>query len=223
MRLAWVHFRLEMIPGLSIFARYRPPWEIPAPPEAAREFLRIFDLHKQANPAGSLEIIGILAKIVSGFMPHNWDTVFPHPDKFEILRPAMEKTAGRISTNRSVLKSLAKTVSLHPVYFSNLFKETFGMSPRQFYQQQRMVRAKMLLPSGLHPADFGNRRRLRLSRPAALLPRLQKGNRILPHRIPQPHRLSRPIGDCRLAEAEVIKNNKKYLNRILLKKTQYAL
>ncbi len=43
------------------------------------------------------------------------------------------------------LKELAGLIHLHPTYFSNLFTETFGMSPMTYIMQRRVHRAQSLL------------------------------------------------------------------------------
>ena len=43
------------------------------------------------------------------------------------------------------LSDLANLMFMNKVYFSNLFKKTFGISPQQYIQQKKLDRARMLL------------------------------------------------------------------------------
>ncbi len=150
MRLAWIHLRIEVIPGLSIFTRNQLAREIDAPPELAKKFMETVAAPRDNTPASSLSRAGIIAEIISGMLPQGWEEIFPHPGKLEHLKPALEKLRQNIAKPFN-LKQLAKAASLHPVYFSTLFKEAFGMTPRQYHQRQRMIRAKMLLQLDTRP------------------------------------------------------------------------
>ena len=45
------------------------------------------------------------------------------------------------------MAELARMVHLHPTYFSNLFRETFGVPPLRYLGQLRLRRARDLLRS----------------------------------------------------------------------------
>ncbi len=46
------------------------------------------------------------------------------------------------------LKELGNVVQMSPYYFSRLFKETTGITPRQYIIRRRIERAKNLLQQG---------------------------------------------------------------------------
>jgi transcriptional regulator GlxA family with amidase domain len=62
------------------------------------------------------------------------------------LNPALEAMRANPAQEFD-LKKLAGRVNLHPVYFSNLFKKTFGVSPMRYLTEQRLELAKNLLYS----------------------------------------------------------------------------
>ncbi len=144
MVLGWVHFRIEIIPLMDLFARFQPPLSVPLSAELDDAFGRLLEVLRPATPAAGLEQVGLLCRLLMPFMPQRWEALLPDPDLVERFRPAlamMQKSPDR----RLSLAELAATAHLHPTYFSNLFKRTFGISPVDYHTQLRLHRARTLL------------------------------------------------------------------------------
>jgi AraC family transcriptional regulator len=66
-----------------------------------------------------------------------------------ILSPSQRQRildlAGRHVTGRLSVREMARELRLSPVYFTRLFRETFGVSPRRWLVDERMRHAAQLL------------------------------------------------------------------------------
>lgn len=144
MKLAWLHFRVEAIPGISLFSRYAPPDCVIAGKGSSGKFHMMLEAASARNPAGYMKAVSILSGFLGPFIPGTWDDVFPYPDKLQQLRPAMSVIQQTLS-HPFDLKKYAAAVSLHPTYFSNLFKSTLGMTPFQYRKTLLLRKAKALL------------------------------------------------------------------------------
>jgi AraC family transcriptional regulator len=146
MYLQWLHIRLEFLPGLSIFNFFDPPREITATTQMEAMFAGIFAGLDVANPAGLLMKYAAILNLIAGFLPENWLDLMPPKETLTRLNPVLELM--RLNPGQEFdLKKLAGKVNLHPVYFSNLFRKTFGVSPLRYLTQLRLELAKNLLCS----------------------------------------------------------------------------
>ena len=146
MYLQWLHFRLELMPGLSIFNFYDPPCDLMTAKQTETKFSGIISGLDACKPAELLKKYAALLELTAGFLPENWVELMPPENVLIRLNPALES----MRTNPAQefdLKKLAGRVNLHPVYFSNLFKKTFGVSPLRYLTEQRLELAKNLLYS----------------------------------------------------------------------------
>ena len=147
MTLSWLHFRIEAIPGISLFSHYAPPSSVKSAngyPELLRRLIKERDKN---TPVGNVTAAGILCQLVSRFIPDSWEEVFPCFDRAEQLRPALV-AIGQNPAKPLDLKAVAKSVSLHPVYFASVFKKTFGVSPARQRKKILMRKAKAMLEAG---------------------------------------------------------------------------
>ncbi|OGV69377.1 MAG: hypothetical protein A3K19_23270 [Lentisphaerae bacterium RIFOXYB12_FULL_65_16] len=144
MILLWVHFRLEAVPLLDVFTRYDPPSAAAAPTGALDRFELLLNTMGSTRPGAALNSVGILADFLQPFMPERWDAILPQPDKLERLQPALRTIQSEMSQDLN-LRQLADQVHLHPTYFSNLFREVFGIAPKRYLTELRIRRAKALL------------------------------------------------------------------------------
>ncbi len=146
MYLQWLHFRLELMPGLSIFNFYDPPCELMAAKQTEAKFSGIISGLEICKPADLLKKYADLLELTAGFLPENWTELMPPENVLIRLNPALEAMRAN-PVQEFDLKKLAGRVNLHPVYFSNLFKKTFGVSPLRYLTEQRLELAKNLLYS----------------------------------------------------------------------------
>jgi len=68
---------------------------------------------------------------------------------FNIIRPAVNYLQNHFSDAGLTNKVLAESAMISEVYFRKLFKENFGVSPKQYIQELRILKAKNLLKGNL--------------------------------------------------------------------------
>lgn len=68
---------------------------------------------------------------------------------FNIIRPAVNYLQNHFSDIGITNKLLAQKAMISEVYFRKLFKENFGVSPKQYIQDLRILKAKNLLKGNL--------------------------------------------------------------------------
>jgi AraC-like DNA-binding protein len=144
MDLSWLHLRLEFHPGLNPFHSFSPPSRIPLTDDLKAIFSGIQDLVSSRTPQAALLGTELVCKLYRPFLPNDWDQLYPDRRAMERLEPAliyMERNAGRSLS----LDELAQAVCLHPTYFSNLFRATFGRPPMRFHTGLRIRRSQSLL------------------------------------------------------------------------------
>lgn len=146
MYLQWVHFRLEFLPGLSIFNFYDPPREIAATEQTEEVFSGIISDMELCDPAELLKKYATLLNLTSCFLPANWPELMPPEADLVRMQPVLETLCANPAQEFN-LKKLAGKINLHPVYFSNLFRKTLGVSPLRYLTEQRLELAKNMLCS----------------------------------------------------------------------------
>lgn len=145
MRLCWLHARVETIPLIDIFSRWDPPFSVAltdAMSQAMNECVALFSSSR--SPAATFQQTALACQLFSHFLPRKWEELIPSSDQGDRFRPVL--TLMQQSMDRPLsLNELAQEVHLHPTYLSNLFKDTFGVSPVAYHMELRLHRAKMLL------------------------------------------------------------------------------
>ena len=68
---------------------------------------------------------------------------------FNIIRPAVGYLQNHFSDMGLTNKILAEKAMISEVYFRKIFKENFGVSPKQYIQELRILKAKNLLKGNL--------------------------------------------------------------------------
>ena len=69
---------------------------------------------------------------------------------FHIIRPAVRYLEKHYSDTGLTNKILAEQAMISEVYFRRIFKENFGISPKQYIQELRIHKAKNLLKSNAY-------------------------------------------------------------------------
>ncbi len=144
MRLAWVHCRIELIPTIDIFALWNPPRSRPCGPDQRYDFGRLLrDLGEQ-TPTAAFGRCARLLDLLAPFLPTRWTELLPATEARQRLQPAVDALAADPAHAWNLVE-LARRVHLHPTYFSNLFRETFGTPPLRYLGRIRLRRARELL------------------------------------------------------------------------------
>ena len=144
MRLLWIHFHLEFLPGLDVFQRYEPDTFYPAGKDDMVNFKYMISHLETSSPETFLEVRALLLRLLKPFMPGNWTTIQPAPENTERLKPALELLNKRYNQPFN-LGETAKAVNMNPTSMSDLFRRTFGTPPSRYLMNLRLRRAQNLL------------------------------------------------------------------------------
>jgi AraC-like DNA-binding protein len=145
MRLHWLHFRLEALPGLDVFTIWSPPHSVPATNTAA--FAEVEGCLNRHTPRTEMQAVAAVAPLVAAFLPDTWDALLP--PRLERIAPALTLVEESYGDPDLSLTDLAAACDLHRGYFCTLFAKLVGVSPGRYLQQHRLRHAKVeLLHSG---------------------------------------------------------------------------
>lgn len=147
MRLAWVHFRLEVLPMVDLFALWNPPVRTACEPAERQMLEQLIVALGTHTPRAALFRHARLLDLLGPFLPASWDDLLPPQEARQRLQPALAALVAD-PAHPWTLGMLAGRVHLHPTYFSNLFRRTFGMPPLRYLAQLRIRRACDLLRAG---------------------------------------------------------------------------
>ncbi|WP_020620355.1 AraC family transcriptional regulator [Paenibacillus daejeonensis] len=112
--------------------------------EAERILHRIVQEYKEAEHGYSLVLRGLLMQLITDIVRHEIDVSAPYPSKQTMISNALQMIQEHPQQAWSI-SQLAKSCGYHPNYFSHLFKEVMGISPKSYMIQKRMQWAKKLL------------------------------------------------------------------------------
>lgn len=139
-KLLWIHFRLEFIPGISLFGG-KEPVDSPATKEDRHLFKYLLDGFDQCSGRKMLGKYISLLKLLENRIPVEKQEFSSEAKRFmPFLR--MLRDAPREAFD---LKKIARKAGMHPTYFSNCFKKVFGVSPSKYHLTQRLLLAQKLL------------------------------------------------------------------------------
>jgi AraC family transcriptional regulator, arabinose operon regulatory protein len=150
----WTHFTAELPNGFDLFMAMEPAFELKladCPAWTAGVLDRFWELNMVNGAIAMLESEAILRLLIALFLqagPGGGEDTMSALTKF---KPVLALIESRLAA-KITLGELAKTVSLHPVYFSNEFARRMGVPPMEYVRQRRIERAKHLL--------VGSRRKL---------------------------------------------------------------
>ena len=144
MRLAWIHFRIEVLPMVDLFALWSPPAQTACDLAGRQTLEQLVAALGNHTPRAALSRHARLLDLLGPFLPADWDDLLPPQEARRRLHPALEALVAD-PAHPWTLAMLADRVHLHPTYFSNLFRRTFGMPPLRYLAQLRVRRACDLL------------------------------------------------------------------------------
>lgn len=145
MRLCWVHFRMEHLPGLDVFSRFETTNQAEKIRKSGKEFKLLLQGIEADHPEHFLRAVRALLRLAEPFFPKKWEQLTGSLPAAERLRPSLDYIRAHLVQPEIGLKQMAKSVHLHPTYFSNLFKEVMGVTPMQFLTDLRLRQARTLL------------------------------------------------------------------------------
>lgn len=118
------------------------PNHIIAPP-IDHLFSQIVREYRFEEPGYVFTLKGLLIQLLSAIIRHVAEGTYSTGERRKIA-PALEAIRKQPEIQWS-LRELAEVCGYHPTYFSNIFKETMGFTPKQFIIQERIRKAKQLL------------------------------------------------------------------------------
>ena len=139
----WMHFTLDMITANYLEATM-DSYGVKATEHTDYFFstvLRIFNGKHSDSPAAVTAINGLMQYLFSLFLPSEINLYNASRARFI---PVFQYIDVNISRKISNL-DLSKTMYLNETYFSNLFTKEFGISPKQYIFQKKMMTAATML------------------------------------------------------------------------------
>jgi AraC-like DNA-binding protein len=144
MQLAWVHLRIEVLHMVDLFSRWEPPDSIPCDTDTRQVLGAMIEELRTPVPCAAFARAAGALSLLRPFLPDSWEELLPPRDAQERLRPTL-KAMVQDMCHPWTLAELAALVHLHPTYYSNLFRDTFGVPPIRYLGRLRMRRARDLL------------------------------------------------------------------------------
>ncbi len=99
------------------------------------------------NPDNFARLMSVFYKMLSMASGDVGDEVFGKGDMPTVLRPAIKYLEENISSPELTNSVIAQNGGISEVYFTKLFRQNLGISPKQYIQQVRINKAKEMLVS----------------------------------------------------------------------------
>lgn len=158
MRLCWVHFRIEHLPGIDLFSRFEPLRELRQGKTAEVDFSKLLSALESKGPAEFISGLSSLLLLITEFLPEKWEALSASSPSVLRLAPALEYIRAKFADPELSLKHMAASVHLQPTYFSNLFQSVLGIAPIRLLSELRMRHARfLLLNSDLSVGEISSR------------------------------------------------------------------
>jgi AraC-like DNA-binding protein len=144
-KLLWIHFRIELYDGMSIFNFVNAENKIKIVGDDVEKLKLMINNFEVNTTEKILANYALLINVVSKFFIGE-KMSFPTQNDVMLFKNIIDELKEHPPKPFN-LAVLAHKVFMHPVYFSNKFKQCFGVSPLKFHIQQRMDYAYYLLTS----------------------------------------------------------------------------
>ena len=157
----WIHFRFVVLGGIDLFALLKPPLQITGARgvqvgDINEQLVRLMEKPATIQSALRKQELSLqLLQVLLG------DSAAPAPELTSLpaqrLLPALNFIHTHTQTQMS-LDELARRVHLSPSRFQAVFKECFGLPPRDYILRHRMQRAQeLLLTTSLSQSEIAER------------------------------------------------------------------
>lgn len=142
----WAHFKTRLPGNSCLFNFMDCPFELPSSQAAATHFQRLLSLWPPDNAGALLECKGLLLLLLAPFAAAATNKPEAN-DAFAMLsrfKPALRHLEEHMR-DKVTLDRLGKLAGMHPTYFSNRFKQCFGVPPLHYLCRMRVMKAQELL------------------------------------------------------------------------------
>lgn len=112
--------------------------------ESERMLHQIVQEYKEEEYGYSFVLRGLLMQILSDIIRRELDVSTTHNSKRSMIRNALQMIVEQPERAWRITE-LAESCRYHPIYFSQLFKEVMGLSPKSYMIHKRIQLAKKLL------------------------------------------------------------------------------
>ena len=135
----FVHFQVES-PVFELYRYLCGKYSVRASEMTRSLFECIVSDYKDNSPAARLRVQGAMSLIMADFLPD----VFIDNKLISKFSPVLSYIKDNYRNNVR-LDELASMMNVSRMYFSNLFKETFNISPKQYILNKRLTESQRLL------------------------------------------------------------------------------
>jgi AraC-like DNA-binding protein len=149
----WIHLITRNNIGLSIFDLFDTHWSIPVNDykNAAENTKKIISLFPDKSAAATLEKQAAIRALLALFIKEpEKDLKDKNTDELNRLHTTLSFIEDNLTKPISV-EDISEIAHLHPNYFSNLFRQHFGIPPMKYVLQKRIEKAQILLCSTEKP------------------------------------------------------------------------
>ncbi|MDR6550303.1 AraC family transcriptional regulator [Paenibacillus qinlingensis] len=112
--------------------------------EGERIFHQIVQEYKEEDHGYAMVLRGLLLQVLTQIIRRELDVAFTHSSKRTMISNALQMIKEHPEQAWSITE-LAKSCGYHHIYFSQLFKEVMGVSPKRYMIHKRIQLAKKLL------------------------------------------------------------------------------
>ena len=135
----YIHFQSES-PIFSLYRYFSDKYSVPAGDGSEMLFKTVIENYADASVGAHFKVRGALVLLLSDFIS-DINAHRPELARFEDVLSYIEENYRK---NISV-SELAKIMNISPMYFSNYFKSTFHISPKQYVLNKRLTESQRLL------------------------------------------------------------------------------
>ncbi len=135
----YIHFQSES-PFFSLYRYFSEKYTLPASKESEYLFRCVVENYATPSVSAHLKVRGAMDMILADFLA-DIDTERPELARFEEVLVFIENNYKK----KIKLDELAKIMNISSMYFSNYFKKTFHISPKQYVLNKRLAESQRLL------------------------------------------------------------------------------
>ncbi len=137
----WVHFQANL-PVLDMYRYICDSYSVKANANTDMLFDTVLESYNDPSYAASMRLQGAMNLIMADFLDGVSADLGAVSRFLPVLSYINENYKGKIA-----LSDLATIMNVSPMYFSNLFKSAFNISPRQYILNKRLTESQRLLLS----------------------------------------------------------------------------